>query len=624
MSRVIPSASRRASLAGVVLALLAGGQSLAQTPPPAAAPLAAYDATVRERIRPGVERLLDQLAREGRDMELDGVPVFNGSDKFLPGKIALGLTDSMDGLAPDDPKAVRRLADFRKIARLTVDDPNDSWGIYYYLSALSALQARGKLAEAVDPLTLAKLKVRLDWRTFVDTATFTLIDHPNNYYCVAFAIARLRHQLGWEDAAGSEQLLAAMLQHYRAYSGPYGFADETDGEGRFDRYSVLLAGEIAQRFLETGGEPPAEVKGWLRKSADVMLMRLNAEGRGFEYGRSLGPYGETSMIEVLTAAANLGLLTPAEKELAYAYSARAAQRYAEVWLDPGTGSVNLWDEGRRTDAYRGKFRILGENLSLAHQYVYTAAAWRRLGYGDKAPSAGWVRGMDRLPTRAVTWFAKGEHDRVLVTLRDRGRVIGLPLISGGAGQHMNSPYAPIPFSPGMLEGVADAVLPLLVPHITLADGTVLAPLAYIGDVRITEGVRKTGVAYRMTAMDRLGQRQPAADARLTAETRYEFTPGRITRIDTYRPAGPLAVSGIALQFAAFNAAPARAGQTFRYAGPGVRTFAATGFDRCDAQPTNGDPAFRAPDRAMQSVVTCRLGARVLSAPLELRWTLTYD
>ena len=47
-------------------------------------------------------------------------------------------------------------------------------------------------------------------------------------------------------------------------------------------------------------------------------------------------------------------------------------------------------------------------------------------------------------------------------------------------------------------------------------------------------------------------------------------------------------------------------------------------ERCEAKPTNGDPAFRAPDRAMQSVVTCRIGARTLTAPLELRWTLTYD
>jgi hypothetical protein len=31
----------------------------------------------------------------------------------------------------------------------------------------------------------------------------------------------------------------------------------------------------------------------------------------------------------------------------------------------------------------------------------------------------------------VTWFARGRFDRMLLTLRDRGHVIGLPLINGG-------------------------------------------------------------------------------------------------------------------------------------------------------------------------------------------------
>jgi hypothetical protein len=36
---------------------------------------------------------------------------------------------------------------------------------------------------------------------FVDADSYTLIDHPNNYYCVALGIARLRAQMGWEDGS---------------------------------------------------------------------------------------------------------------------------------------------------------------------------------------------------------------------------------------------------------------------------------------------------------------------------------------------------------------------------------------------------------------------------------------
>src|SRR5205085_467734 len=165
----------------------------------------------------------------------------------------------------------------------------------------------------------------------------------------------------------------------------YGFADETDGDGRFDRYSVLLIAEIAHRFTETGMIPTPEVRGWLRRSARLMLLRANMAGTGWEYGRSIGAYGETAALEILAAAADLGLLTVEERDMAYAYSARVAARYADFWLDPDTGSVNMWGRGRRTDAYRDRHRILGENLSLARQYIYTDAIWNRLGNRDRAP-----------------------------------------------------------------------------------------------------------------------------------------------------------------------------------------------------------------------------------------------
>ncbi len=145
--------------------------------------------------------------------------------------------------------------------------------------------------------------------------------------------------------------------------------------------------------------------------------------------------------------------------MAYALSSRIAARYADFWLDPATGSVNLWDRGRRTDGYRGKHRILGENLSLARQYIYTNALWNALGYKRAAPSPDYAAWLKTLPAVRFTWFARGEHDRALLTLRDRGHVIGLPIINGAEDQHMHNPYFPIPFAGGMLQGSADASFP---------------------------------------------------------------------------------------------------------------------------------------------------------------------
>jgi hypothetical protein len=582
-----------------------------------------YDAIVQGQIQPQAERLLLQLAKDGRNLRMGGVPVFDGQDKFLPGKIAVGIVDFLLSLPHGDPRLAGYLAALRQIAALTVDDPNDTWGAYYYLLALNELRKAGMLKDAVDRLTLAKLRVRLDWRMFVDPDDYALIDHPNNYYCVAVGIARLRVQMGWEDGVAAAKLYAKVLEHYRRYSGDHGFADETDGEGRFDRYSVLLAGELAHHFIETDAKPPAEVLGWLRKSADVMLLRMHENGAGFEYGRSLGPYGETAIIEVLTAAAALDVLTEQEKELAYNYATRAAARYVDFWLDRTTGAVNLWGNGRRTDAYRGKFRAFGENLSLAHQFSYTNALWNALGYQGKRPMANFAAALDQLPRESVTWFARGRYDRLLLTRRDAGHIIGLPLISGGTTQHMNSPYYPIPFSRGMLAGVADGTRPLLLPQFSLADGSMLMPLAFIRDVTVVTRHDRTTIRYRQSELDRMGTPAPIADDRLSVATTYVLEPGRISRTDEYTPKTALALTGIELDFGSFSELSSATAGEVHFRSGAIRTFKISGLTACRAEAITTDPDFESDDGPMRTKVICTSGAATVHAPFTIRWTLAY-
>lgn len=588
--------------------------------------VAPMNQTVETRLLPQTAVLLEKLLAEKRDMTLDGVKVFEADDKFLPGKIAIGLAYLIVDTPPTDPKFARYVAAYRQIADLTVEDTNDTWGIYYYCQALLMLRDAGVLDQAVSPQTLAKLKARLDWRRFVRTDDLTLINLPNNYYGVAFSVARLRYRLGWEDASASEALLGKTLDHYRKYSGEYGFADETDGDGRFDRYSVLLIGEIAHRLIEAGMPATPEVRQWLRRSVDLMLPRLNLRGEGFEYGRSIGTYGETAFLEVLTAAAKLDVLTPEEKTMAYAFSSRVAARYMDFWFDPKMGSVDLWEHGRRTDTYRGKHRILGENLSLGRQYIYTSAIWNQLGFKDKAPDPGYAVWLDRLPKRTVTWFARGQNDRLVVTVRDRGRVIGLPIINGGESQHMNTPYYPIPFSPGMLQGVADGVFPQLLPRLTLADGVQLAPLAYAAHAKVSGQGARTIVTYNQDRLDRLGQKAPVADERFSVKTTYVLEPGRIRRTDVFTPKPGIsraegAVKAVDLAFASFSGQATTRGGKTRFGTGEVTGFVVQGLT-CSTRPLDDEKAYRSPTGAMTSLTSCTGGAPE-GKPITVSWTISY-
>ena len=561
--------------------------------------------TVENVLRPQVEALLDDLVAHGRDYRLDGVPVFEASDKFLPGKIAIGMAHLITATEPSDPALTERLSAFRRLADLTLEDANDTWGIYYYLSALHSLETAGLLDQAVDPATLVRLRERLDWRSFVRQPDLTLVDLPNNYYGVAFSVARLRYLLGWEDASASEALLDKTLQHFRDYSGEYGFADETDGEGRFDRYSVLLIGEIAQKFIETGLTPPPDVLVWLRASVDVILPRLNLRGEGFEYGRSIGAYGETAFVEVLSAAAALGVLSEEEQAMAYAFSSRVTARYVDFWLDSGTGSVNLWDHGRKTDAYRGKHRILGENLSLSHQLIYTNAIWNRLGLKDAEPAVDFATWLNDRPRSTTTWFSRGDYDRLLVTYRDGDRLIGLPLINGGPTQHMNTPYFPIPFSPGVLSGAADETFPQLIPRLTMRDGTQLSPLSWFRDTEVAQEADQTTVTYRQSAWDRMGESAPVPDDRASGRTTYVLAPGALRRTDNFGLAPADAGAHIDLEFTTYSSAPHPDGDRIVFDVGEVASFEVAGLDCSIAAEPLDTERYATPVGPFRTLVQCR-------------------
>ncbi|WP_141395806.1 hypothetical protein [Sphingomonas spermidinifaciens] len=574
--------------------------------------------TVERRVIPALASLADRIGREGRAMQVAGKPGFNPDDKFLPGKIAIGMAYPLLDAPRGSREFSRRLADYRRIAALTAGDVNETWGIYYYLLALYKLKQAGLLDRAVSSETLAILRQKLDWRSFVRQPDLTLIDLPNNFYGVAFSAARLRFLLGWEDEAGAKALLAKTLDHYRTYSGEYGFADETNGDGRFDRYSVLLIGEIAQRFIETGLTPPAEVKRWLRRSVDLLIPRMNLSGAGFEYGRSIGAYGDTAPLEVLSVAAYLTLLTPLEEQMAYAYGARISARLMDFWYDPGMRSANLWRGGRATDTYRGEHRVLGENLSLFRQLIYTNALWNQLGYRGRQAAPGFARWLATLPRATTTWFARGAYDRALVTIRDGDHVIGLPLISGAEGYHRKNAYFPAPFSIGMLDATPDQTWPSLVPRIIFADGTPLMPLTFFKDIAVKTVGATTIVTLRQDALDDVSGEAPRADKRARVTTRFVFTPGRLVREDYIQQDRPGTVE---VEFGTRSVRPVISDGTVRFGQGTVRSFKADGYGSCTVRPVADDAAYHSVTGAMQTAVRCsRKGA---AGRYTLRWQVDY-
>ncbi len=654
---VIPMRSVLAVAASLFFTASCGGGDSAGNPPPnssatnpdvvAAQPAQSgkpMDEIVNTRLVPVLDSLFNQVKATGLETEIQGVKVFSpaSGDKFLPGKVAVGFSYLLLQTPKTDPKYANYLEGYRSIAELTLDTTNETWGIYYYLSALWKLKKAG-LLDGADPAvkaaTLAALQTRLDWRNFVDPANYSLKNNlPTNYYGVAFSVARLRYLLGWEGPEASEALLQKMIGHYRTFSA-FGFSDETDGSGRFDRYSVLLIGEIMQRLTETGmpvsAEDGAALKGWLRQSVDVILLRLNPAGHGFDYGRSLSAYGDTAFAEVLSAAQTHGVLTAAETDIAYAFATRITAKYAEFWYDDELKSLNMWDKGRRTDGYRGKGRILGENLSLSHQLIYTNNLWKAAGYAANPPvsTQTLLDYLNTLPTSALTKFAgfdgqPSTYDRGLVTYRDGLRVFSLPVVNGAATYHRTNPYFAIPYSYNMLSGVADTQWPQLQPKFTFANSPLAKAViaaSYQKNLRtqLSADGKVLNVNYVQDELDVVDGSSPAKDARLKVETGYTFEPGRITRIDTYTPAGAQPLEKIEMEFGSYSAGVTAEAQRFNYASGDVTSFEVSGLQTCAAADVTGDANYNTPTGPLKTSIRCSSPAQVLDKPLTIKWVLTY-
>ncbi|MFZ6656488.1 hypothetical protein [Undibacterium sp. TJN19] len=584
---------------------------------------------VQKELYPQLDFLSQKLLAEKLQTTLAGYPAFNGKDKFLPGKIATGLAHLMLNPALDQQARAQAMKNFRISADMTVDLENHTWGIYYYLLSLYQIKQAGLLDQAVSPATLTQLKKQLDWRSFVNEADLKLINLPTNYYGVAFGVARLRMLLGWEDVSGSERLLTKLLEHYDAHSGEYGFSDETDGEGRFDRYSILLIAEICHRLLETGKEVRPDLKLKLRKAADIALNIANDKGDGFSFGRSIGAYGDTAILEILSASAALDILTPVERDYAYAYSTRVFAKFLNFWYDPQLHSVDLWGKGRKTDAYRGAHRVLGENFSLLHQLLTTNAIWRKLGYENSLPLPDLQAWADKTqPVFQLTWFARGEYDRALAIYRDQQHVFSLLLASGGASQHANSPYYPLPFSNDIIAGIPDSGFahPQLIPKLTMEDGSQLLATAFIKNIQTSSAAKTHTVTYQQDGLTRMtGEvRPPQKDERVKLSSTYELAPGVISRTDNYTETGTAHIQQASLEFSTFSDAATQEGTHIRFSQGGVTEFTVEGLAQCTIKKVLGEAYFQTPGGPLKNHVTCSTQKLPSARSLRIKWTIRYQ
>jgi hypothetical protein len=510
-------------------------------PPPEGLKLLAdpEDTRAVRKLYARLNSLLTRFVNEKEDMVIDDYPVFHQEDPFLSGKLLMGMAYWVSELPIGHPLTAWRCQRVRESVPLLLKLPCKTWGTFFFLRALLHLRDRGLLNTCLSAEDFQSARDRLHWQDFVDPASHRLIKKPNNFYQVAFAIALYRFQLGWDSSDPLYIFLERMLTHIEEVSRNSGFADETEGEGRFDRYSVLFVAEICHRLREAGLPLPEKIKPWLRNCAELALYHINADGYGFCYGRSIGAYGETAFLEVLSAAAWAGVLSEEEKAVAFAFTQTILQRFLRFWWKESTGSVDLWGDGQKTEKYRGKFRILGENLSLLHQHIYTVLIWQDLGFSYEGACHIPTPFVDKLPRGRLFSFGSspqhGDHYATYFWRHQQRQVIAVPLINA-ATYHEQSVYLPIPQSPLFTFPKPQEQVPYLLPKFIFSSGEQALPTAFFENIRASFDQQGNGLLeWHTPVLNLLGEDLPRGlDSCLTIQTKMHFKPDSITRTDSIR------------------------------------------------------------------------------------------
>ena len=102
-----PGACRKLCATLAAAACMGASIGAAESPPPGTPPEMRMDDIVRDRLYPQLDYFFEKLLAEKGAVTIDGVAAFNGNDKFLPGKIAVGLSHLLIDTPRDDPRFAR-------------------------------------------------------------------------------------------------------------------------------------------------------------------------------------------------------------------------------------------------------------------------------------------------------------------------------------------------------------------------------------------------------------------------------------------------------------------------------------------------------------------------------------
>jgi hypothetical protein len=327
--------------------------------------------------------------------------------------------------------------------------------------------AHNALWQSLTPAEQAEWRGLLDPGRFYNRKTRQVIDLPENYLGVASRIVALDWELGLEqDRAFVDDLLERAAEQFM--QGAL-YTDDAIPAGRYDRYSqeyarfvYEAAGIVGRKDIQQKIEPA------LHAAMRLWWELAGSDGYGYPWGRTLGAISYQDTMEIIAFLAVHPQFRPAPlAELASVY--HAAWRWLQQDYQPEQHLLNMFGFGRGNYNYMTPSRQWQQTTAFLFK---SADSFRLLVTALRAEK------IDAFPIQTVRplvarfeWFRRGDRPAGVWVVRTERVHFTLPFTTGPAAGIAD--YLPAPHAlPGFAAPVQQLV-PAIVPHLELADGTKL-------------------------------------------------------------------------------------------------------------------------------------------------------
>lgn len=503
-----------------------------------------FDDLVKKMIIPHVKELCELYEEQGHEMILDGEACFKeGMDNdFVYGTLVSVFCQIMGTMNRESETFENWLKRTKEVIEKNIEMSLNTFGILEFLSGINELKRLSLYELIVDEAVERDLKSKLHWHTFINPLTLEFTRPlAKNYYGVAIRIALLREHIGFDEDGSSDALVDKFFEMVPENDDGTIYMDETDGQGRYDKYSLNVASELSELYLLFDKPIPEKIRRMLKASVEAHVITADEYGHGCLYGRSIGGNATATIIEVLPLALLQSDLMDdrLDEEVVYSLIYTAGERMTDFWFSDTRGMFNLWDDGKQTDSYRGKHRVLEVNLDLSLKMIRANKFLHKSGWNQRKPlaaSALKVK-LSQLPKVNYISFESGTYDRGLAVYRAESGLMMLPVINGAHNYYKNSQYMPVPYSYKLLSGSSNRVESSLIPKLHFEDGTTASPIVYSKDIRVINHKGKMCLTYRQEELCAINDEMPSKYSGVSDQITYIISDNVIERRDIFRFTG---------------------------------------------------------------------------------------